>query len=103
MRFLNIVLLLTLTLPLTAADDKREPGPIPVVKLPRTEPVSYEKEVVAILEAKCLVCHAGNVQRGKLDLSSVAGLLKGGTHGPAVVSGKSAESLLVQRAGRTAK
>src|SRR5438270_521488 len=86
-----------------APGQKPEPPPITVVAITHPEPVSFEKEVAPILAAKCTVCHAGNVQRGKLDMGGMSGLLKGGVHGPALVPGKSAESLLVQRGGRTVK
>ncbi|MGE3803036.1 MAG: c-type cytochrome domain-containing protein [Gemmataceae bacterium] len=57
------------------------------------EDVSYA-EVQAILKARCLVCHSGNVKKGDLDLGSYDGLMKGGRRGPALVAGKSADSLL---------
>src|SRR5690349_18505351 len=69
----------------------------------RKEPVSYAKEVEPILAAKCAACHAGKVRRGRFDVSSYAALVKGGKRGPAVVPGKSAESLLVQLASHTRK
>ena len=51
----------------------------------------------AILEAKCLECHGGKTDRAELDLSTRDGLLKGGESGPAVVPGKSDESLLYKK------
>ncbi|HEX4589808.1 MAG TPA: c-type cytochrome domain-containing protein [Gemmataceae bacterium] len=77
--------------------------PIPVVPLDRKEPVSYEKEIVPILTAKCAGCHSGKIRRGKYNMSTPADLIAGGDSGPAIVPGKSAESLLVQLAGRTKK
>src|SRR5688572_18537419 len=50
-----------------------------------------------ILEAKCLECHGGKTHRAELDLSTRDGLLKGGETGPAVVPGKSTESLLYKK------
>src|SRR6266436_8653545 len=77
--------------------------PIPVVTIDRKEPVAFEKEIVPILTAKCAGCHSGKIRRGGYDMGTHAGLLAGGDTGPAVVPGKSADSLLVQLAGRTKK
>ena len=60
----------------------------------------YEKDIEPILVNKCIVCHCGNVKEGKLDLGTYEALMKGGKRGTAVVPGKSAESLLVQAAGK---
>ncbi len=87
-----------------AADDKKAPvQPIPVVVLDRKEPVAYEKEIEPILVKKCQYCHTGSVKEGQLELGSFEGLMQGGKRGKAVVPGKSAESLLVQMAGKTKK
>jgi WD40 repeat protein len=77
--------------------------PIPVVALDRAAPVNFEKEIGPILTAKCAGCHSGKVHRAAYDMSTLAGLLGGGDTGPAIVPGKSGESLLVQLAGRTKK
>jgi WD40 repeat protein len=77
--------------------------PIPVVALDRKEPVEFENEIVPILTAKCAGCHAGKIRRGSYDMGTHAGLIAGGDTGPAVMPGKSADSLLVQLAGRTQK
>ncbi len=58
---------------------------------------TFEKDVLPILRAHCFDCHSGSDARAKLNLESAAGLLKGGRSGPAIVPGRSAESLLVQR------
>ena len=46
---------------------------------------------------RCTSCHGRQRQEGDLDLRTRAGILKGGKSGPAIVPGKSAESLLVKR------
>jgi cytochrome c553 len=53
----------------------------------------------AVLSKHCLACH-GEAKMGGLDLRDRASLLKGGTRGPAVVAGKSAESLLIKAVRR---
>jgi len=56
-----------------------------------------EREVHAILSAKCWVCHGRTEQKAGLDLRTRSAMLKGGKSGPVVVPGKPAESLLVKR------
>jgi hypothetical protein len=50
--------------------------------------VSERDVIMPILGAKCFVCHGRHVQKGSLDLRTVAGMLKGGKSGPAIVPGK---------------
>jgi WD40 repeat protein len=95
--------MLSLLFPLLLAADPETPPPIAIVALDRKEPVSYEKEVLPILEAKCLACHSGNVRRNRYDMATHEGLLKGGKTGVAIVPGKSAESLFIKMGGRTQK
>jgi WD40 repeat protein len=74
------------------------PRPIEV-KLPsRNEPVSYTREIDEILGKKCTGCHSAILAENRLNLESVAGMLKGGKRGPAVVRGKADQSLLFQMA-----
>ncbi len=49
-----------------------------------------------ILEAACVKCHDAGNRKGGLDLSTRQGLLTGGESGPAVVPGRSRESLLMR-------
>jgi WD40 repeat protein len=69
---------------------------IKVVKLERTAPVLFEKDIEPILINKCAFCHSGNIKEGKFDLSSYDTMMRGGKRGPAVVPGKSSESMLVK-------
>ena len=78
-----------LFLALSAAD-----GPIAVAVPARDGPVSYAREVSDVLDAKCVGCHNAGLAEGKLRMEGVPALLKGGKHGPAIVPGKSDESLL---------
>jgi WD40 repeat protein len=50
-------------------------------------PVSYNSAVSDILLAKCVGCHNRADLKGKLSLEDVAGILKGGRRGPALVPG----------------
>ena len=54
----------------------------------RDKPVSYAKEVSDILDAKCVGCHNAALAEGKLLMEDVAGVLKGGKHGPAIKPGR---------------
>ncbi|MDA0207570.1 MAG: PSD1 and planctomycete cytochrome C domain-containing protein [Acidobacteria bacterium] len=59
-------------------------------------PPSLEGDVAAIFETNCIACHAQAAQAG-LDLRTTESILKGGMSGPAVVPGKSAASLLMDK------
>ncbi len=74
------------------------PTPIPVTVPTRDKPVSYAKEVSDILDSKCVGCHGAALAEGKLNMEDVAGLLKGGKHGPAIKPGVSDESLAFKMA-----
>ena len=57
--------------------------------------------MVAILHVKCIVCHGKQIQEAGLDLRTRAGMLKGGTSGPAMVPGNPENSLLIKRIAAT--
>src|SRR5579871_5760611 len=57
---------------------------------------SQAAEVSAIL-AKCQQCHGTAVQMSKLSVATRDALLQGGAHGPAIVPGHAADSLLFKR------
>jgi hypothetical protein len=59
--------------------------------------VSFQKDVAPIFQQSCAKCHLGNMAMGKLRLDSEAAILKGGASGPAIIAGKSGDSLLVKR------
>ena len=61
----------------------------------------FEKEVRPLLAKNCYACHSesGNVAMGGLRLDSLEGVMAGGGRGSAIVSGKPAESLLIQAIG----
>ncbi|MFN0172139.1 MAG: DUF1553 domain-containing protein [Bryobacteraceae bacterium] len=51
---------------------------------------------VALLRKHCAACHNPANKQGALDLSTREAVLKGGQSGPAIIAGKSKESLLYQ-------
>jgi WD40 repeat protein len=70
------------------------PKPIEV-KLPTLKgPISYSKDIADILETKCIGCHSSALAENKLNMETVAGMVKGGKRGPGIVPGKADESLL---------
>lgn len=56
----------------------------------------FEKEIRPLLIKHCLECHSEKKQKGELRLDSLKAMLKGGESGPAIVPGKSKESILVE-------
>ncbi len=105
MRLLLSLVLIAGLSALASAQEKntKSVSPVAVVKLERTTPVLYDKEIEPILVHKCAVCHSDNIKEGKLDLGSYEGLMKGGKRGAAIVPGKSGDILLVKLVGRTEK
>jgi WD40 repeat protein len=101
MRYLLAMSLLALGAGMTAAQDKKEQGPLKVVDLKRKDLVAYEKEVEPILYKKCIACHSGSVKEGNLDLATYEGLIKGGKRGSPVVPAKGNDSLIIKLLSRT--
>src|SRR5437773_9916408 len=56
----------------------------------------FKKHVKPLIENKCPRCHGGLKTESELDLSDRDSLVKGGLHGPAIVPGKSKDSLLIK-------
>lgn len=103
MRFWALFTVLTLVATLAPAQDKKELLPIPEIKLDRKDPLSYEKDIEPILASKCLYCHSGNVIEGRYDMSSHAGVMKGGKRGAVIVPGKADLSILYHFSSRKIK
>ena len=55
----------------------------------------FKSDVRMLLKQHCVKCHGGDKIRGDLDLTTRAGLLKGGEEGPSIIPGKSDESFLM--------
>ncbi|MFO1044247.1 MAG: PSD1 and planctomycete cytochrome C domain-containing protein [Planctomycetaceae bacterium] len=56
-----------------------------------------QHQVIPLMFLRCTACHGGRRREAGLDLRTKEGILKGGKSGPAVVSGKPEESLLIKR------
>lgn len=61
----------------------------------------FEKKIRPVLVQHCQECHGAKQQKGELRLDSLAGALKGGDTGPAVVPGELQKSLLVDAVSYT--
>ncbi|WP_339733861.1 PSD1 and planctomycete cytochrome C domain-containing protein [uncultured Gimesia sp.] len=60
-------------------------------------PAVTQHDIVPLLYLRCVACHGGRRQEAGLDLRTKESILKGGKSGPALVSGKPEESLIIQR------
>src|SRR3989304_4959476 len=77
------------------ADEKKKdekPSPIATVKVDLGRPASFTKDVLPVLENKCLDCHNLGLAENKLVLETPGAMVKGGKRGPSIVAGKSGES-----------
>jgi hypothetical protein len=61
------------------------------------ELLSFEINILPIVQANCLVCHGENLQQNGLDLRTRDSIQKGGESGPAIVPGSAEESLLFEK------
>ncbi|MCS6852560.1 MAG: PSD1 and planctomycete cytochrome C domain-containing protein [Gemmataceae bacterium] len=57
--------------------------------------VDYLRDIKPLLATHCVACHGPQKQRGGLRLDTAAGVRQGGNSGPAVIPGKSGQSLLI--------
>jgi hypothetical protein len=66
---------------------------------PPGTPVSFSRDIQPILSRHgCNSCHGGS---GGLVVATVSDMLKGGDHGPAIVPGDAAASLIIQKLSLT--
>lgn len=63
----------------------------------------FTDQIQPVFESRCLGCHRGETAQAGLDLSTRAGLLKGGERGPAVVLGDAKASLLYRAVNHEAE
>ena len=84
--FRNIFVLMVITGLPVCAQDSASP----------TQLEFFETRIRPLLHSRCVRCHGQNERKGGLRLDSLEGLLHGGESGPAVVTGKPAESLLLE-------
>ncbi len=70
---------------------------LPPSFLQAEQPVDYLRDVKPIFKARCFACHGALKQESGLRLDTGTSIRKGGDSGPAVVSMKVEESLLLER------
>ncbi|MFN7994216.1 MAG: PSD1 and planctomycete cytochrome C domain-containing protein [Bryobacteraceae bacterium] len=61
------------------------------------QPPDFERQVLPIFKASCAPCHVNAQPQAHLRLDTLAGVMQGGSSGPAIVPGKSGSSMLYQR------
>ncbi|MBS0263495.1 MAG: hypothetical protein JSS02_16260 [Planctomycetes bacterium] len=62
---------------------------------------AFERDVAPVLVARCLNCHGNDNPRGNLQITTFAGIVRGGDSGAFVVPGKPDESSLIARINAT--
>ncbi len=94
-RLFSLIPLVALILVAGCKDMGVEPPANTVTPPPPSGPVKFSSDVMPILiNGGCTGCHGGT---GNLFMESVAQLLTGGDHGPAIVPGKADSSNLVRK------
>src|SRR5712691_9994480 len=58
--------------------------------------VVFETAVLPVFQTSCVPCHGTAVKMKELDLSTFAGVIKGGDDGPVITPGKPQESRLYE-------
>lgn len=58
--------------------------------------VSFANDVMPILQSRCINCHGGQDTKAGLSVTSYNTLMAGSEHGPVVIAGDPANSLLIQ-------
>jgi hypothetical protein len=89
------ILLLGLSLALTGTGRDAVSGADREAK--KEKVARFAEDIQPLLQAKCVRCHGEKPRKAGLDLTTPAGILKGGESGPAVVPGKPDESPLYQK------
>ena len=68
----------------------------------QSAPVSFRHQIQPILRANCVACHKPTKDKGGLDVTTHAALIRGGKHGETVVAGKPERSRLIRDVSGTA-
>ncbi len=75
--------------------------PIPIDVVQRTTAVSFQDEILPILQKNCIACHSASEKQGKVVLESPQSMLQGGDVGAVIVPGRGTESLLLKLAAHS--
>ncbi len=68
--------------------------PIAAEAISHEGPVDFQRELLPVLQKKCLACHNATAGKRRSRAGIPATILKGGNEGPSVVAGKPDESLV---------
>ena len=79
-----------------SAQAKLSPEQIAKLPSPVKKIVSFTTDVKPIFDAACVKCHGKGKDKGNFSIETRESFLKGGDSGSPIVSGKSAESLLIE-------
>jgi WD40 repeat protein len=90
-RVCTLPLLISAALPIWAA-------PLQVADVKRDTPVDFHRDLRPFLSDNCFSCHCQTTTKGGLNMETPEAMLKGGDTGPAILAGKSGESLLMTAA-----
>lgn len=58
--------------------------------------LTFGRDVQPILEQRCARCHGEDEQESRLELTSLATIMRGGDSGPAITPGQPGRSLLLE-------
>lgn len=75
---------------------------VPFGQATGSESVQFVRDLAPTIVSTCIDCHGGMQPAGRLNLTTFAGLLRGGTSGPIMTPGKPEESLLIKKLKGTA-
>jgi len=67
------------------------------VIVPAQAAPDFQKEILPLIQSRCVECHGPDKQKGKLRLDTLEAALKGGKDGPAIKAGDADGSPLIQR------
>ncbi len=84
------------TVSVRALADDSEPDTTPDAPNSSGQQIDFSSQIMPLLKERCGSCHTRGQSEGGLSLNTRELLLKGGDSGPAVVVGRSGESLLLQ-------
>ena len=96
MNFPQLVSMSVLLAAIPAAQAKLSPTQIAQLPAPAKAKVDFARDVKPIFDVACVKCHGKGKDKGGFSLETRAAFLKGGDTGAPIVSGKSAESLLIE-------
>jgi len=93
---LTVACLLGASIQAQRNDTKDQDGPIPIAMVQRREPIDFEKDLLPVLQSKCLACHNRRLALGDVVLESTETMLSSGRREAVIVRGNSEVSPLLQ-------